>query len=306
MTSRIVIVLAAIVVGLGGLFRWLSAPDRVDAATLPAHTPDAGNGEILFNEAGCGSCHGAKAAGDAANPEGGPILAGGLALETPLGSITVPNISPDPAHGIGAWSAADFVTAMKEGVSPDGTYFTPAFPWTSYRGMTVPDILDLKAYLDTLPASDNAAAATGLPFPFSWRRPIGIWKRFLLPDLPAAPDGASAEVERGHYLTVALGHCGECHTPRTLAFAPDPSRWLAGAPALEGDGGVPNITPSADGIGDWSAADIAYLLESGFTPDYDSIGGSMGPIVDHWSKVPDADRAAVAAYLKAIPALPDP
>ncbi len=113
-------------------------------------------------------------------------------------------------------------------------------------------------------------------------------------------------MERGHYLTVALGHCGECHTPRTIAFAPDPSRWLGGAAALEGEGSVPNITPSEEGIGDWSAADIAYLLESGFTPDFDSIGGSMGPIVDHWAKVPAEDRAAVAAYLKAIPPVPAP
>ncbi len=190
------------------------------------------------------------------------------------------------------------------GLSPDGAHYTPAFPWTSYRNMRPQDVADLKAFMDTLPPSDNRPDASGLPFPFSWRRPIGLWKRFALTDPPPVPEGADETVSRGHYLTVALGHCGECHTPRTALYAMDPSRWLAGAPNPDGDGTVPNITPSEAGIGAWSATDIAYLLETGFTPDFDSIGGSMSPVVDNWAHVSAENRDAVAAYLKAIPPQP--
>lgn len=299
MLRAFVFVVAVAALAAGALW-WLSAPQLLAARDLPDHAPDIENGRVLFNAGGCASCHTAAEAGDDARL----VLSGGQTLATPLGAISVPNISPDPTHGIGNWSTLDFANALTEGVSPEGAYFVPAFPWTSYRGMALEDVIDLKAFLDTLPPSDRANDAGGLPFPLSFRRPIGLWKRFLLPDLPPAPAGADAAVQRGHYLTVALGHCGECHTPRDVFFAPDMARWLAGGPSPDGDGRVPNITPSPDGIGEWSASDIAYLMESGFTPDFDSVGGEMGAVVTNWAQVPAADREAVAAYLKAIPALP--
>ncbi|UOM34838.1 c-type cytochrome [Acuticoccus sp. I52.16.1] len=288
-----------VVLAAGGAAAWfLSAPQPLAASAVPTGG-DAARGEAVFWAGGCAACHAAPGA----TGEAKLTLAGGLTLHTPLGPIVAPNISPSPA-GIGDWSDADFANAVLRGISPDGTHYTPAFPWTSYRNMRPGDVADLRAYLATLPPSDDRPDAAGLPFPFGWRRPIGLWKRFALTDPPPVPQGADEAVTRGHYLTVALGHCGECHTPRTVLMAMDPSRWLAGAPNPDGDGTVPNITPARAGLADWPAADIAYLLESGFTPDFDSVGGSMAPVVDNWSHVDGADRAAVAAYLKAIAPVP--
>ena len=112
--------------------------------------------------------------------------------------------------------------------------------------------------------------------------------------------------QRGRYLVEALGHCGACHTPRNFLAGPDFSRWLGGAPSLEGDGRVPNITPSRDGLESWSTADIAYYLKSGFTPDFDTVGGAMVDVQENLARLPDADREAIAAYLKAVPPVSDP
>lgn len=292
------LVLAAVLVlGTGAAGFWfLSAPDPLAAAAVPTGG-DAARGKAVFWEGGCASCHAAPSAtGDAKL-----VLAGGMVLKTPLGPITVPNISPS-RQGIGGWSDADFANAVTRGIAPNGSHYVPAFPWTSYRHMAPGDVADLKAFMDTLPPSDAEPAAAGLPFPFGWRRPIGLWKRFAMTDAPPVPDGADDEVRRGHYLAVALGHCGECHTPRTALMAMDPARWLKGAPNPDGDGTTPDIT--AAGLDGWSAADIAYLLETGFTPDYDSVGGSMSAVIDNWAKVAPEDRQAIARYLQAVPGAP--
>ncbi len=282
---------------------WLAtAPRTLTAADLPDHAADAANGERVFLAAGCGSCHAAPGArGDQRL-----VLSGGLALESPVGTFVAPNISPDPVAGIGGWSTLDLVNAVVRGVSPDGVHYYPSFPWTSYRHMRLTDAIDLDAYLRTLPPSEAVPPPSEVAFPFDWRRGIGLWKRLAAEHDPPPPTETDGEIARGEYLTVALGHCGECHAPRTRIFGLDMARWLAGAPSLEGDGFVPNISSSREGIGDWSAADIAYLLETGFTPDFDSVGGTMGPVVDNWARLPAEDRAAVAAYLKATPPVPGP
>src|SRR5690606_14688537 len=125
-------------------------------------------------------------------------------------------------------------------------------------------------------------------------------------DAPAvALDNPSEAVARGQYLVEGPGHCGECHTPRNAFGGLDKGHWLAGGPAAEGEGTVPNITSGEGGIGDWSEADIAYLLETGFTPDFDSVGGSMASVIRNMAELPSSDREAIAAYLKAIPGHPD-
>ncbi len=161
--------------------------------------------------------------------------------------------------------------------------------------------------MQTLPEVEGAAAASNVGFPFNLRRGIGLWKRLFLSDSPAvALAGASEEVLRGQYLVEALGHCGECHTPRNGLGALDNARWLAGAAALETGGrAIPNISPGEDGIGDWSEDDVVALLESGFTPDFDSVGGTMAAVVRNLGELPASDREAIAAYLQAIPAHPD-
>ncbi len=277
----------------------LTVPRRLPAAelaSLPAGDP--GRGEPLFWAGGCASCHApAKAEGDDRFR-----LGGGQVLKTPFGNFTVPNISPDPQDGIGAWTEADFANAMLRGVSPDGQHYYPAFPYTSFTRMTPGDVADLWAYLATLPPVAGRQPGHDLSFPYSVRRGLGLWKLAFLSDAPAVtlPD-ADPEVARGQYLAEGPGHCGECHTPRNLAGALDTSRWLAGAPSPEGPGRVPNITSGAGGLGDWSAADIAYFLESGFKPDFDTVGGSMVEVQENMAMLPATDRTAIAAYLKAVP-----
>jgi mono/diheme cytochrome c family protein len=142
-----------------------------------------------------------------------------------------------------------------------------------------------------------------LGFPWSIRRGIGAWKRRYLDTEPMPPVASPTPVERGRRLVEGAGHCGECHTPRDRFGGLIRARWLAGAPNPDGKGRVPNITPGGDDISAWSAADIAYYLESGFTPDFDTVGGPMVAVQENMAKLTDEDRAAIAAYLKALPAL---
>lgn len=303
-----VIMGVCVVLGLAA-FWLLSAPTQLpgaDLAALDGHEADLQNGENLFWVGGCASCHAAPdAEGDAR-----AVLSGGLPLESPYGVFGVPGISPDPDAGIGAWSFADFANAMKRGVSPDRRHYYPSFPYASYAKMTLTDLADLWAYLQTLPVPENAAVIpeTELAFPFNMRRGIGLWKRAYLDEMPVIADetlGDDPVLARGRYLVEGAGHCGECHTPRNIGLAMDGSRWLAGAPNPEGEGRVPNITDHPDGLADWTEDDIAYGLESGFTPAFDSMGGSMASVVKNFANAAAEDRAAIAAYLKAIPPLPD-
>jgi mono/diheme cytochrome c family protein len=152
----------------------------------------------------------------------------------------------------------------------------------------------------------EAAPENEVGFPFNVRRGLGLWK-LLFADFKTFEDDPSdsEQVNRGAYLVNALGHCGECHTPRNLLGGIDRTKAFAGAPNPDGKGFIPNITPHPDGLGNWSAGDIAYALESGFTPDFDSLGGSMAAVVENTSKLTAQDRDAIAAYLKSVPELPE-
>lgn len=300
---------AAVVLGvIGGLvFYGLTIPRVLDASALPAHEPDLANGERMFHAGGCASCHAAPASQKCDDPKTGDKLklGGGRCLKTPFGTFNAPNISPHPQAGIGGWSEIDFVNAMTRGVSPAGTHYYPSFPYTSYKNMTFPDLLDLKAFLDTLPPVDTRSAQHELQFPFTLRRGIGLWKlAYLNPEPYAAPDDADEKVRRGGYLVEGPGHCGECHTPRDMFGGQIQPRKLSGGPAPEGRGFIPNITPDKTGIGDWSEKDIVYALETGLTPSFDSFGGSMVAVQENMAKLPKEDREAIAAYLKSLPAVP--
>lgn len=285
----------AAVVGFG-VFWFLTTPDTLadrDAAVFD--TGDATNGEVVFHAGGCASCHAAPGAdGDAKR-----LLAGGIGLDTPFGTFHAPNISTDAEHGLGAWSGADFALAMLKGVSPQDTHYYPAFPYTQYARMTDGDVADLWAYMKTLPASEAPSKAHDLSFPFTLRRGLGLWKAMHLDPAPATPPSADPVIERGRYLVEGPGHCAACHTPRDMTGGLYLARWMAGAPNPSGKGRIPAI--DAAGLTDWSASDIAYALESGFTPEFDSLGGSMADVVDNMAQLPAADREAIAAYLKSLP-----
>jgi len=300
--------LAGVVVALAavgfGAFWALTMPARVDAAAIESlGEGDPTRGERIFWVAGCSSCHARPGAQGDAQLE----LAGGAELKTAFGTFVAPNVSQDPNDGIGRWTAVDLANAMLHGVSPKGQHLYPAFPYTSYARMDPADIVDLHAYLKTLPAVAGRAPDHKLGFPFSMRRGLGLWKLlYLSPDpVIAFPEGTDAKVLAGRYLVEGPGHCGECHTPRDFAGGLDRSKWLVGAVAAEGEGKVPNITGGEGGIGDWSESDIAYFLESGFTPDFDSVGGTMTEVQRNMARLRPEDREAIAAYLKTIPPHPN-
>ncbi|MGA9575933.1 MAG: cytochrome c [Lysobacterales bacterium] len=296
--KRLAIALGGIVLTVI-LLLLVTRPKGLPADVLPAHTPDVANGERMFHAGGCVSCH--TSADTDTEP---PVLGGGLALNTPFGTFRVPNISPHPDNGIGRWTTIDFVNAMHLGVSPDGRHFYPAFPYPSYTRMRFEDLLDLKAYLDTLPESDNINAAHELKFPWNVRAGIGVWKLLNLDSTAVVSIAADNELAlRGRYLVEGPGHCGECHTPRDWTGGLEYSHWLGGAPSPDGEGKVPNITPDPEGLADWSQADIEYYLFAGFTPDFDTVGGSMVEVQENMARLPAEDLAAIAAYLKAVPAV---
>jgi mono/diheme cytochrome c family protein len=266
----------------------LTRPHPLNPDRIPARAPDLANGERIFLAGGCASCH-------------GDDLAGGLEMNTPFGTFRVPNISPHPEAGIGRWNDLELANAMLRGVSPDGLHYYPAFPYTSYTRMEPGDIVDLRAYLDGFDAVSTRVGGHEISFPWSLRRGIGLWKMLYLKQRPLiAADALDEHARRGRYLVEAVGHCGECHTPRGPVGGPDRDRWLAGGPSLDGEGRVPNITPHEDGLSGWSAADIAYYLKTGFTPDFDTVGGSMVAVQENFARLPDEDLEAVAAYLKAV------
>jgi len=277
-----------------GAATWILArPDRLAPGALAGLEGDPARGEAVFWAAGCASCHAAAGA----EGEARLVLSGGYRIDSPFGTFVAPNISPHPEAGIGGWSTSDFVTALRHGTSPEGRHYYPALPYASYARMSLADAVDLKAFMDGLPPDPTPNAPHELGFPYSIRAGIGLWKWLSLdPDPVVAVEGP--ELERGRYIVEALAHCGECHTPRNALGGLDTARWMAGAQNPSGEGRIPGITPAQL---DWTEADIAYYLETGFTPDFDSAGGTMGSVVRNFAMLSAADRAAVAAYVKALP-----
>jgi len=282
-----------------GIYGWLTATPMASAVTAPAYTPDLANGLTTFNAAGCSSCHAVPGQPDRTK------LGGGLAIPSPFGTFYAPNISPDPADGIGRWSEAEFVRAVMQGISPAGYHYFPAFPYTSYAQAKVEDIRDLFAYLKTLSPVPGKVRDHAVPFPFDIRRNIGIWKLLFMDGKPFMKDAARpAGWNRGAYLVNSLGHCAECHSPRNFLGGIVANKRFAGGPDPEGQGWVSNITQK--GIGDWSEKDIAYFLQTGELPEGDAAGGSMARVIKNTSQLGPEDRAAMAEYLKSLPPVDGP
>jgi mono/diheme cytochrome c family protein len=271
-------------------------------AVSPAAAGEAdavARGAYLANAADCASCH-------TDSEHGGKPYAGGRALKTPFGTFYTPNITPDPETGIGRWSKAQFLRALRQGVRPDGANYFPAFPYPSFTKISDDDMRAIYAYLSSLPAVRQADRPHDLSFPWSWRLLVSVWKWLYFTPGPFRPaPGRSAAYNRGAYLVTALAHCGECHTPRNWLGAPEQGRFLAGAPAGPDGKAVPNITPDRKtGIGNWSEDDIVGLLTDGHTPDFDFVGGAMAEVVKSTARLTAADRRAIAVYLKSVPAVP--
>lgn len=266
---------------------------------VPARAADEAavrRGAYLFAAADCTACH-----TDVKN-EGAP-LAGGRPLATPFGTFYGPNITPDPEYGIGRWSEADFRRALRDGKGLHGENLFPVFPYPSFTGMTDRDIADLYAYLMAQPPVAKPDKPHDVRFPFGWRVLLTGWRWLFFHIGPLQPvAGKSAEWNRGRYLAEAVAHCGECHTPRNFLGALKTGDAYAGNPHGPDGLNAPNITSDPQtGIGDWSIEDIATLLKSGQTPDFDFVGSGMGAVVKGTAQLTDADRRAIAVYIKSLP-----
>lgn len=254
-------------------------------------------GEYLLAAGGCTTCH-------TEDVEDAVPLAGGRAMESPFGTFYSPNITADIETGIGSWSDDEFVAAFWEGESPDGDHYFPAFPYTAYTGVSRSDLLAMKAYLFSIEPVQRQNREHDLAWYMSSRLAAGAWKELNFNAQRFAPDATQSESwNRGAYLVRHLGHCGECHTPRSRTGVLLPDREMAGS--VLGDETIPNITPDrADGIGRWSASDIEYFLDIGMLPDGDFTGSSMVAVIeDNTSKLTRDDRLAIAEYLKSLPPL---
>ena len=251
------------------------------------------HGRYIFYAAGCVSCH-----------THDKLMAGGRPLVTPFGTFYPPNITPEMEYGIGAWTEKDFVRALREGLNPKGEHYYPAFPYPSYTRMTQKDMQALYAYLMTLPASSMENRQHNLYWPFSSRPMIAHWKagRFTVGEFSANPE-KSPQWNRGAYLANALGHCGECHTPRDYLGAPRRNRYLAGTCAGPDGRLVPNITPDREtGIGDWTSDELITFLMTGRKPDGGYAGSLMAEVLGtSCMQLTRHDLHSLASYLQSLP-----
>jgi mono/diheme cytochrome c family protein/uncharacterized membrane protein YphA (DoxX/SURF4 family) len=284
------------VVRIAALVATLLAPCAVRAVDLQSYDL-VERGHYLATAADCAACH---------TKPGGKPFAGGVALETPFGTLIGPNITPDPDAGIGAWSDDEFVAALQEGRGRDGVRLYPAMPYPAYTKMTREDALAIRAYLRTIEPAPDKIDANQLPFPFNIRSDMAVWNALnFRPGRFAADPSQSAEWNRGRYLVDALGHCGTCHTPKTALGADRDSAYLQGA-TLQG-WFAPNITADErKGIGRWSSDELVNYLKTGANRDAIASGGMGEEVVHSSSHMTDEDLKAIATYLLSLkPASPD-
>ncbi|HET9388014.1 MAG TPA: c-type cytochrome [Steroidobacteraceae bacterium] len=255
-------------------------------------------GRYLARAADCASCH--------TKPDGQPF-AGGRAFVLPFGTIYSTNITPDAETGIGAYTDADFLRAVHQGIARDGTRLYPAMPFASYTYLTDADALAIKAYLFSLPPVQSARTTDSLRFPFNQRWLMSIWSALFNPDRRFQANGSrSAEWNRGAYLAEALGHCGECHTPRNIFQALDNRRKFSGA--RQAGWRSFNLTPDPQGgVGAWSREELTRFIAGGHASGHGSAGGPMGEAVDmSLQHLTPADIQALVTYISSVPAVATP
>lgn len=309
--KRVHIVLGILVI-LGGVLAWVlvlpgpmafASGKRVtlaEYASRPTGVPadfqeqdPLAKGRYLAVAADCEACH---------TEEGGTAFAGGRPFETQFGTIFSPNITPDAETGIGSWSDADFLRAMHEGIAKDGTRLYPAFPYASYTYLTDEDVLAIKAYLFSVPAVKSTAPANTLRWPYNQRWLMAIWSKLYNPGKRFEPVAdQTPQWNRGAYLSEALGHCGECHTPRSLLQALNNRRKFAGGMA-EGWRAYNLSSDKQSGIGTWTAEDLEKYLKTGHSDDRGSAFGPMAQAVHlSFQKLTPSDVTAIVTYVRSVP-----
>ncbi|MEY4641837.1 MAG: hypothetical protein RLZZ227_1831 [Pseudomonadota bacterium] len=286
--NKKVIPLVVVAAVLLGVLYWVFGMPSVDDPEIATDADSIARGAYAYNAAGCGSCH---------DPEhtGAPI--GGYSIESrleiaglPMGGVFhVPNITPDPETGIGGWTGGDFLAAVKQGRSPGGGFYWPAFPYRSYKDMTDQDVLDIAAYLMSLAPVVQERTDHELPW-YQFRWTMAGWN-ILAPMMEGTPAPVSDDpvMQRGAYLARVMGHCGECHTPRNSLGMMQYDQEYAGVPDF-----APEI--DAEGLSAYGHEDFVALLELGMTANFDYVGGEMAAVIEHTSTLTPEDRDAYATF----------
>lgn len=271
-----------------------------DVAAQPTREEIARGKYVFGAAAGCG-CHTAPKQ---------PLNAGGRKYDGPFGTVYSSNITPDPTTGIGKWTDEQIITATRLGRRPNGERLIPVHPYTVFNGMTEQDLKDVVAYLRSVPAVNRQTPAKKISVPMFESVFLPAWLATFAAVETPPKSAPTSGVARGEYLTRAVSHCGECHTPRTMTMAVDNTRFLAGNQKGKGPEGsaVPNITPDREtGLGSWTEEQITDYLETGNKPDGDVSGGLMMEVIQGssagYKDLTKADRQAIAKYLKSIPAV---
>jgi mono/diheme cytochrome c family protein len=294
----LIVGLALVAVGAAAILSvTLRLPEPDISSMLAQRHPDAANGAYIAVLGDCAFCH---------TRNGGQPFAGGLKLATPMGAIYSSNITPDPDTGIGHYTFKDFVRVMRFGVKPDGTRLYPAMPYTAYSKVSDDDFQDLFAYLRSgIAPVQQASRTSDIPWPLSMRWPLALWN-IAFHDTSRFRSDASKDAQwnRGAYLVQGLAHCGTCHTPRGWLFEEKDVRgattlFLSGA-LLDGTSPINLRGNDGDGLGRWSATDVAALLTSGRNAR-SAVTGTMADVVRHSTQyMTDRDVAAIAVYLKSL------
>jgi mono/diheme cytochrome c family protein len=293
------IVVVLLIIGVAAYF-WLNRTDTSEGtapviAGAPAAADVLARGEYLTKAADCTACH--------TVPGSGKPFAGGVAFKLPFGTIYSSNITADTGTGIGSWSDADFVRAVREGIRKDGQRLYPAFPYTSYTQLSRSDVLAIKAYLNSLPKISQSDRANDLGFPFNQRWAMGFWNAAFFKSQRFVADPAkSPQWNSGAYLAGALEHCAECHTPRNAGFGLENGNKFAGE-LLQGWRAYNITTDPVHGLAAWSDGDIATYLSTGHADGRGSASGPMGEAVENSLQfLKPEDTAALVTYLRSIPA----
>jgi mono/diheme cytochrome c family protein len=231
-----------------------------------------------------------------------PAFSGGLPFTAAFGTLYSTNITPDRQTGIGAWSNEDFYHALHQGIAPGGRHLYPAFPYIYFARLDRQQSDDLFAYLKTLKPVHRPPSANALYFPFNIRAVMAVWNWLYLDSAPLRPDPKRSQAwNRGHFIVDGPGHCAACHTPKDLLYGDRKDRDLSGA--LEQNWFAANLTGNRDeGLGRWSREELALYLATGRNLHATAAGSMEEKVSLSTSLMRDEDRAAIATYLKSLPA----
>ncbi len=283
MNKKFIPLIIIVVILLGGLY-WIFGLPMVGDPEIPTSPEAIARGEYIYNAGGCAACH---------QPEGAEAAIGSyvIEVENPFpNTFYTPNITPDYETGIGGWTGRDFILALKHGRSPSGGFYWPSFPYRTYRNMTDEDVLDLAAYIMSMEPVSHENPDHVLP---AWQFDFLMAGWNILADVmegePPAIDKSNPQMVRGAYLARALGHCGECHTPRNelgMMILPDE---FAGSDIV-------SAAINEEALSSWTAYDFVGLLELGMTASFDFVGGEMADVIEHTSKLSQEDKDAYSAF----------